>query len=326
MTGAGAAGCLAAIALSDRVGEVHLRSSTGGARASFLMTATPGFGAALGQLGLGEAWREYGGRQPVRRSASHWGSETRPAAWNALQPLTLDLVDRAHLEAWLLEQALARGVRLADWSTSASQNACDVFEVDASGRASVIARRRGVRRRGQPHLIALCGDGEVSDLDVGETMVASGTEGWWYAARSAATSSLLYLTSPRRSAANRDAAWGRAFEQCPALRRRFSGPPRRHQPVFVASSSWLENPGGENWAAVGDAALACDPLSSGGLEIAATTALALRSAYFESSPNPDCFRADMLSKVAAYRIGRQRTYQRGAPDTAAPFWRAQAEL
>jgi flavin-dependent dehydrogenase len=92
----------------------------------------------------------------------------------------------------------------------------------------------------------------------------------------------------------------------------------------AAHSSWIETASGPGWLAVGDAALACDPLSSQGMFNAFYSALmaanALRRAL-AGDPNALADYQRIIARVVdAYRENLAAYYSMESRWPASPFW------
>ncbi len=147
------------------------------------------------------------------------------------------------------------------------------FVVDASGRTSHIARKLGARRVTYDRLIGIAfffapdsRDFELETL----TLIEASEDGWWYSALLPQrrlvvvymTDADLYARDHRRSGDTCLGKLGAARHTCSRIKYLTShvGPF-----VFSASSSCLERAAGTHWLAVGDAAMALDPLSGQGV-------------------------------------------------------------
>ncbi|HKQ53304.1 MAG TPA: FAD-dependent oxidoreductase [Pyrinomonadaceae bacterium] len=155
--------------------------------------------------------------------------------------------------------------------------------VDATGRRGALARRQGVRHHQDDHLVAFFALFRQSERPADEdsrTVIEAAPDGWWYTALlPSGQRVVVYLTDADLVSAHalcekesylalldrtehvraRLAAHGYVMENVPR------GAP--------AHSARLVRPGGEGWLAVGDAALAFDPLSSQGLLTALFTGM-----------------------------------------------------
>ena len=95
-------------------------------------------------------------------------------------------------------------------------------------------------------------------------------------------------------------------------------------PGFCAAHSAWSIAGGPGWLAVGDAALACDPLSSQGLLNALYSgrmaAAAIRRALIGDSGALDDYTRAMVGVAAAYRANLAAWYAMEARWPDRPFW------
>jgi flavin-dependent dehydrogenase len=148
------------------------------------------------------------------------------------------------------------------------------FVVDATGRSSFFAGRRGIRRIAVDHLVGVVGIVKTVNPETAceySTLIEASEEGWWYSARlpdarlvlSYMTDADLYAKGQRQ---NPD-YWSLMLKQTIHTRSRISGfdlsawCPR----VVSANSSRLAQTADRNWLAVGDAAIAFDPLAGQGI-------------------------------------------------------------
>lgn len=152
------------------------------------------------------------------------------------------------------------------------------FVIDATGRASRLARLLGARRIRYDRLVAVASYfGALEDKDSNEgldsfTLVEAVACGWWYSARLPRGRSVaVYMTDAdllERDAVRGAEGFRAMLEQAEHTRARvgeraseLSTRPR----VFAAHTSRLSSVAGEGWLAAGDAAVAHDPLSSYGI-------------------------------------------------------------
>ncbi len=137
------------------------------------------------------------------------------------------------------------------------------FLLDATGRASRIARLLGARRVLDDPLVAV-----VAFLETGEadrdtyTFVEATEHGWWYTATLPSNRlAAMFITDPPAPAF---APSGHTLARIENHRYRLTAPPR----VVDAGSARLDRFGGDGWLAIGDAAVSLDPLSSHGIAAA----------------------------------------------------------
>jgi flavin-dependent dehydrogenase len=203
--------------------------------------------------------------------------------------------------------------------------------VDATGRRAGAGRALGARRETFDRLVAVTGG--WTDVDVTAEqylLVESAPDGWWYTAPVPGDARVgMLLTDAdlcRRHGLADATAWHRRLlaSSATADRVRDRSPDRRPR-VHPAGSSRLVRHGDDRpWVAVGDAALAVDPLTGSGVvralrmaESAADTVSALLDgsgaralADHEAARDEEC---------TAYLTERARQYA-GVHRFGTPFW------
>jgi flavin-dependent dehydrogenase len=144
--------------------------------------------------------------------------------------------------------------------------------VDATGRAAAFSRRQGAKiladdRQIAVVLLASDSHGGTNTRSLVETVEI----GWWYHAPLGPTRSICMLVtdddlSPRGTQSDLGAWWLDQLGRTVQLVRRFrdAGPPQRLI-VRSARSQRIDPACGTGWIAVGDAAMAFDPLASQGV-------------------------------------------------------------
>lgn len=289
----------------------------------FAETVAPEFGLALQEMGLSKRWSAWTGKRPVGTFSSAWESAASRQIDAGLHPYgPHQLVMRSELTALLRRWTIEEGIPIVPALTPAN----GVFEIDATGRAASIARRRGGARRELTRVIALLGSAD--SLSCGAAVLVEALEdGWCFAApgRGGRASIGFYTDRVGRG--------GRALQVSKlTLSLRSSQHLCRHvdptsicfSATVLASSSYVEPVVGRGWLAVGDAAFASDPLSSSGLTFAAESAVT--AARFAAASNLAAYERFVAWRVARFRIERQRVYAAAAHRFHAPFWAAQAAL
>jgi flavin-dependent dehydrogenase len=140
--------------------------------------------------------------------------------------------------------------------------------VDATGRSSAFARRMGVRRFAFDRQVCISALATPRCVPTGEALVESEPEGWWFSALTergdlaiAWFTEASLLRPEDRSIAGFERRLRAARHTAARLERVL---PKTLQSA-AASTDWLEVCAGDGWFAAGDAALACDPLSSQGV-------------------------------------------------------------
>jgi flavin-dependent dehydrogenase len=207
------------------------------------------------------------------------------------------------------------------------------FVVDATGRASTLARKLGASRRSCDHLIGVVAFFTPDLLDHASshaTLVEAVKEGWWYSALlpdrrivvAYMTDADIYAQRSKKS----HYFWRKELQETQHTKLRLHGwTPACVPRVVSANSSRLDRVAGKNWLAIGDAAMSFDPLSSQGvykaLEAGLKGAEAIRDRI---SGNAEAFlkyagqleeHFDRYLAARAYYYGQERRW----PDSL--FWK-----
>lgn len=207
--------------------------------------------------------------------------------------------------------------------------------IDATGRASTLARALGARpRRGTPLVALHAPVGFDPHEGFRRHVVESGRDGWWFCAhladgRLAATFFTDVGTS--RNLVAQPGAWSAALGRTLHLRRVRGVDLADHvsigRPhVFDASDVGLDRMAGAGWISCGDAALAFDPLSSHGLVHAlnsgARAGSAVARALFGDPLSIDRAVEDERALARLSRSMSADVYAQEARWWNEPFWRA----
>jgi flavin-dependent dehydrogenase len=287
VAGGGPAGVAAAIVLARAGRSVLLCEAGDGSSRKVGEALPPGARPLLRDLGLLERV-EGGGHLPSYGNLAAWGDEEPYAVDFLFDPNGHGWhVDRVALEAALRDAARDAGAEVAlrtparltagpsPWRLDCGGRSVDARAfVDATGRRAALARVLGARRRRLDRLVALHATVPARDpRDADARTILRGVEdGWWYAAlvpggrRVVAFLTDADLVRPELRTARGFAA---ALEKTEliAVPARPDGPPA----TTAAHGALLSAFAGEGWAAAGDAAIACDPLSSQGMVTALYT-------------------------------------------------------
>jgi flavin-dependent dehydrogenase len=243
---------------------------------------------------------------------SHAPRYATRSLWGGVEPVSADSIcdpdgpgwhlDRIRFDAWLRRHAIASGAPLVaparvthlvgtqnGWRLTANRHGRPLviaarFVIDAGGRAAPLVRLLGGRPQPRDRLVCSWTHGSARG-DAGTTVTIADKNGWWYTAplpngrRVLAfhTDADLPITKGLVGSA---ALLNHAHEQpdLAALLAELDFRPDGPGGYCTANSSWIEAASGPGWLAVGDAALACDPLSSQGLFNALYSALMAASA------------------------------------------------
>ena len=344
VAGGGPAGAAAALRLAAAGREVLLGDAG---------TAAPSAGEAL----IGAArpvLRDLGvldrflaeGHVACHGNDSAWGSDALGSADTVLDPNGHGWhLDRARFDAFLRAEAAAAGAAVLEGATvreaTRSGGTWTVVAggrpavrarwlVDATGRRAAVARRCGARRRaGDPTVavVARYGSPAVDDRD-GRTLVEAGPDGWWYTGLVPGRRRVAaYVTD--RSLVPAGARTASGFAALAATTRHVAarldgwaieGAPRQ----VAAGGAVAEPPAGDGWVAVGDAAVAFDPLASLGLFTALLTgklaAEAVDRAIGGDGDSTGAYARRVASLAASYERDRARWYAAERRWADRPFW------
>ena len=219
------------------------------------------------------------------------------------------------------------------------------FVIDATGRASRLARLLGARRIRYDRLVAVASyfgpreeDDDSNELKNSKqgldsfTLVEAVSEGWWYSARLPGGRSVaVYMTDGdllERDAVRGAEGFRALLERAEQTRLRVGARARAHSTrprVFAAHTSRLSAVAGEGWLAAGDAAVAHDPLASYGITAAmgaGVYAAAAAADYLGGRRDAPNVYARLIDRAFAhYLVMHHDRYlaERRWPDS--PFWR-----
>jgi len=290
---------------------------------------------------------------PAYARTSVWGDEV-PAERDALADPDGHgwHLDRARFERRLRAVAAARGARVEAparvvsltrerdrWRLEmdlggARATVRTQIIVDAAGRGSRLLSAFGARRRPNDRLICSWMRAHVPGFSNGRLHIEAEADGWWYAA------SLPHGETIVAFHTDADLPVARTVRSAKALRERASGFAALRE--LVADPAWsnaktgfcaangasLISPIGENWIAVGDAALAFDPLSAQGLFNALYTGLAAAETVERHFRGDAAAFAEYAKEIAAIRDAYERHvaawYGHGTRWSAHPFWSRRA--
>jgi flavin-dependent dehydrogenase len=246
-------------------------------------------------------------------------------------------VDRMRFDAMLVgaaEQAGARvlrGVRIGKVSRVADALRVEAGEpavvstvVDATGRTARVARALGAGRRQFDRLVCAARVFDIGCESSCDTLIEAAPDGWWYASPLPDRRRFIALfTDARelgRSRLSTEDGWTMAMARTERVGELACGVPRGKVRVTTSASHELDPPLGDGWIAVGDAAFAVDPLSSG------SDAFALRSATAAAAVllggDRSAYRQQIADEAKQYRRLRAEAYGWEHRFADAAFWSA----
>lgn len=342
---AGAASCVALLQCGVR--PVWIAPAPTPGRDRIGETLSPAANTILADLGLARLLA-----RPMHRAAntsfSAWGSDQlveRNAIVHLEGPGTV--LDRAGFEADLFTAALQRGVTHIDrtihhavendgkWKLTFANGKSRVFPfvLDCTGRSSTLAITQGKRQRTDQLVAAHCFLRQT-DMDVEPTpatLIEATENGWWYAALLPDSRMVVsYFSDPDLlpSGISRDfKTWSSLVAQTRHIARWIdsAGFTLHDLPILAsAGTTWMTPISGQNWAAVGDAAAAFDPLSSHGM----TTALwmarqashAICAARKGQTDALASYDAAVKKGIDDFLVQRQKIYQQETRFYQSLFW------
>lgn len=337
--GGGPAGAVTALLLARAGVDVLLYERTQYDALRLGETLPPSVNPLLRELGL---WDRFDALAsvPSYQTASAWGG-SEPAdrsflfsphghGWH---------VDRARFDEMLVNAAadagarVLRGCRVQDVSRSGSalliQAEQPVFVsavVDATGRVARIAKNLGATRERLDRLVCAARVFATGADPAGDTFIEAEPNGWWYASPLPEGRCLIAMFTDAQHAVRTRIAteegWATALAATDHVRQLAHGTPQGGVRMVSCASHQLRPATGHDWIAVGDAALAVDPLSSGGVAFALRSAAAAcdvlmggdRSAYEEL----------VAAAASEYRQLRAQIYGWEHRFADNDFWRSRA--
>lgn len=356
--GGGPAGCAAAIRLAAEPGisvTVVERGDYRGYRAG--ETLPPQAAGLLAGLGL---WNDFVAAEPASVSQIY-------SAWASSELQVKPLMFQPHGRGWhirrtwfdrlLAQAAIVAGASLytqtkvqsiapavdGGWMLELSGQGEDRlqadFVIDASGRARKMARQvmiEPVASDQQLALVAYCDMARqvLADEDNGlllETVPA----GWMYCAPVTTRQCVVVLMTNHatlQTSAQAKAIWQQAVNESRYIQQRLNGYLTPSEVIIYPSRSQLtERCFGESWVAIGDAAMAYDPLTGMGITKAMAdaeqVAEKIRQAFRDSQSIDFSDYAQKHQRAFAhYADNRRAFYQMEKRWPNAPYWREVQQL
>ena len=268
----------------------------------------------------------------LRDAAAQAGAQVVPDAFVRI----LTAGDAAHPNIIALRSVDARRVDTRSHAATGSIEAD--WLIDATGRAASLARALGARKIAHDTQIAFhqrLRSARDDDHD-GRTWVEAVRDGWWYSVLLPSRERLIaFITDAdlcdHRRLLNDDGLW-RARAGAPALHALCMAhgyAPATRASGADASGCHLDHAAGMRWLAVGDAALAFDPLSSKGISNAMYTGLRAADALLRHArgdhPHGDVAAIDGYARhlLDIHRVYREQLRAFHAMEARwpdAPYW------
>src|ERR1041384_457733 len=268
---------------------------------------------------------------PLSGRRARWGTTIVRESSTIFSPHGADwLLDKSKFEQCLRDRAISTGVRYQvghvitacrrseKWFVKLRSGERNVFDflVDATGRVMWLTRRLGLKPIVIDHLVAVSlyyrtrDSSPVFDIE-------SAAEGWLYRAPLQKGRTLLMLLTDR-DLIPRDIKKSARLTRLGSFSELVNGPVRAAHSAYVRSDVRL------GWAAVGDAALARDPLSGQGIKAAIDSAILLAQTLKRLKQGEDGV-AHAYSRVADstiqnYIVDRVKAYSSEQRWDSFPFW------
>jgi len=280
---------------------------------------------------------------------SYWSSDQLHIVDHLRNPDGLALsLDRQSFEAFLRTSAVERGVRCiwgasffsstyaSEWKIRLRTNdqlakTMDIaasYVIDASGRRSHFARSMEVQREVLDKLIA-CWMTLPNTHENTMSTISACKDGWWYSAVVPRNRRVLAFHTDADLIQKSDLKSLESFLKIAKQNKKIADlidVPRDSivfHGVVAANSTRLQRVAGRQWAAIGDAALSFDPLSSQGMFNAMATAMQLKELLKHHSAHDveKKYQQQMDQIWHHYRKHRDHYYQAELRWSDSEFWR-----
>lgn len=206
------------------------------------------------------------------------------------------------------------------------------FLVDATGRSSAISRKLGAKRivhDQQQALIAWLSADEATECWDATLLIEAVEDGWWYATPLPNNRLVAaFMTDPplfKQSPVPLNQLWSEKLHHTSHIRKRLDGYKLIDVCVRPANSYRMDKVANDGWMAVGDAAMAFDPLSSMGISKALSSGLTTANVvecYLKGDAEAlDEYAADIAWEFVEYLVKRTAYYRLEMRWPEQPFWR-----
>ena len=297
--GGGIAGCIAAISLADQF-RVTVVDKYSEPKERIGESLAPAASRILSVLNLDRELASQEGTvfKPNLGMQSFWGSDQIQVVDHLRNPDGyVKSLDRQAFEKFLRKQAEKKGVHCL-WGTKfVNQTKSEGWKVnlqkedqkstihasyiiDASGRPAFFARSLGIKRQTEDKLVA-CWMTLLNTDENTMSTISSDENGWWYSAVAPNDKRIVAFHTDSDLVEKQQLKSKEALMELAQSNSQISsfledGSGFEFQGTVAANSSKLMQVVGERWAAIGDAAVSFDPLSSQGMFNAMASAMQLR--------------------------------------------------
>ena len=352
IAGGGPAGCATALALARRGHRCLVVEKSSYADLRVGETLPAAVRRLLIDLG---AWERFmaAGFIPAHVIAAIWGADRAHENAAIFDPYGHGWhIDRQRFDRLLAQAAVDAGVTLAQQARITSSDiddrglwrlridsagsACDArarMLVDATGRAACIARRMGARRICADRLVGLTGFFRRPGSDIARNipmLVEAVEDGWWYSAPLPDRRLAVAYLTDADLAGNRAAGVSKRFlgqlERASRTSARLRECHWDDGPKACAANSSYSSPMcAGHWVAVGDAAMAFDPLASQGVYRALGSGLQAAAAieqHWGGDPNAlKDYERRLIADFDRYLAQRRHFYRLERRWPKQEFWR-----
>jgi flavin-dependent dehydrogenase len=165
------------------------------------------------------------------------------------------------------------------------------FAIDATGRSAFLVRKQGGKRLNIDHLIGIVSiEGKKKQLNNSNyTLVESIKNGWWYSADIPENKMVVaFMTDAdlyKKENCNPEKFFNQSLSKAKFTKQRCPGSFPDKIRMYAANSYIMTKTHGANWIAIGDAAMAFDPLSSQGIYKAIKSGLSAAEIIHEQFTN-----------------------------------------
>ncbi|MFT6282129.1 MAG: flavin-dependent dehydrogenase [Salibacteraceae bacterium] len=330
--GGGIAGCIAAIALSDYYSVVVIDKESE-AKARIGECLAPAARRILKELGLDKEHNASNEHLINIGTKSYWGSGQLQVVDHLNNPDGNGwYLNRKSFESNLRKSAQSRGVECiwpaqfqssefvnSKWDTTAKLDVKapdsitykinSKFVIDASGRQSHFARKQGVERIHLDKLVS-CWATMPNYNENRMSIISPIKDGWWYSSPLPGNRLLLALQTDSdliERGMNKDVSlFKEQIRLNPEMHKFIEGHESELElhGIVSANSSRLTTVSGNQWVALGDAALSFDPLSSQGMFNAMASAMQLSKVMLHSNvvQNIDEFKTEQFHNMYGEQI------------------------
>ena len=336
VVGGGPAGAVTALLLARAGRDVVLYEQSHYDALRLGETLPPSVNPLLRRLDL---WERFGALQamPSYQTASAWGATEPSDRSFILSPYGHGWhVDRARFDAMLVDAAeqagarVLRGARVGKVSRAdgvlrveADEPVLPTTVVDATGRTARVARALGANRVPLDKLVCAARVFAIGSEPTGDTFIEAAPDGWWYASPLPDQRRIIALFTDAHEVVRARLAtmdgWTEALARTEHVADLVCGMPCGKIRVTTSASHELEPPVGDDWIAVGDAAFAVDPLSSGGVDFALRSATAAADVLLGGARS--AYRRQIAAEAREYRRLRAEIYGWEHRFADAEFWR-----